>query len=69
MTSSLGPSSPSGFSTHEPSGARLTSETSCISKDDIFLFSFESSVLGINVQGVPVRSSLSVCPEVKPYLT
>ena len=67
--SSLGPSSPSGFSTREPSEARLTSETSRISKDGISLFTFESCVLGTNIQGVPVRSPLSVCPDVKPYLT
>ena len=32
VASSLGPSSPSGFSTREPSEARLTSETSRISR-------------------------------------
>ena len=56
--SSLGPTSPSGFSMREPSEARVTSETSRISKGGISLFSFESSVLGTNIQGVPVRSPL-----------
>ena len=47
--SPLGPSSASGFSTREPSEARLTSETFRISKDGISLFAFESSVLGSNI--------------------
>ena len=47
--SSLGPSSPSGFSTNESSEGLLTWKTSCIPEDSISLFTVESRVRGSNI--------------------
>ena len=50
VASSLGPSSPSGFFTREPSEARLTLETSRVPEDGVSLFVSELSIMDCNIR-------------------